>query len=80
MFWVRLSFYSYYSVLPAPEFGLNSGIMLMDLAKMRARHWRHKVTHALDLVKNYLLFGDQVRFRILNHSCLKNQYNVSWIE
>ncbi len=52
--------YSYNSV-PAPKFGLNSGVVLMDLSRMRRRKSSAKMAEAYAVMENYLAFLDQVR-------------------
>ena len=49
-----------YSEVPSPRFGLNSGVMLMDLQKMRRRSWNAKMATVYSVMKGYLAFVDQV--------------------
>ena len=52
-------------MLPHPEFGLNSGVMLMDLDKMRADdNWSKKIGLVYKLLQRYLVFCDQVSLRL----------------
>lgn len=55
----RYNLYSY-SFIPSPRHGLNSGLMLMDLEKMRRTKWREKVLAAYATLQRHLAFVDQV--------------------
>lgn len=58
MFIFSYSAYSY-SSLPHPENGLNSGVMLMNLDRMRYENWHEKIMIMFSELKSYMAFCDQ---------------------
>ena len=59
----RFNIYDY-SFIPSPPHGLNSGVMLMELRRMRRKRWRQKVLAAYSTLRRHLAFVDQVRKEI----------------
>ena len=54
-----------YTLLPSPRYGLNSGIMIMDLERMRKTHWTDKIRAAADTLLRHTTYFDQVIFHIV---------------
>ena len=50
-----------YSLVPHPKFGLNSGVMLMDLDKMRNSGWTRKILRTYELMQDYLVKREKPR-------------------
>eukprot|EP00095_Tigriopus_kingsejongensis_P003221 maker-scaffold699_size109694-snap-gene-0.19 protein:Tk03221 transcript:maker-scaffold699_size109694-snap-gene-0.19-mRNA-1 annotation:"glycosyltransferase 8 domain-containing protein 4" len=61
-----LNVYSY-AKYPTIKRGLNSGVMLMDLEKMRNSFWIDKTLAIFKTMKHHLLFGDQDIINIYSH-------------
>ena len=46
-------------MLPHPKNGLNSGVMLMNLDKMRHENWHSKMLTIFEELQSYMAFCDQ---------------------
>ncbi len=55
------------SFIPSPPYGLNSGVMLMDLPRMTATRWQDKVLSAYSALKKHLAFVDQDLLNLIFH-------------
>lgn len=54
-----------YSHLPHPLGGLNSGVLLMDLARMRAQNWQEAVFAIYESLNRHMAFCDQEVLNVL---------------
>nr|XP_040578518.1 glucoside xylosyltransferase 2-like isoform X3 [Lepeophtheirus salmonis] len=60
-----ISYYFKYSALPSLYYGLNSGIIFMNLHSMRKYLWTDRVRLIFSLLGNSLVFSDQDIFNFL---------------